>query len=137
MNDKVSHINRILHSISEILIFDKINFNSGEVPLLPVRMLIEMQYYFTKVKGRLVAVITDPEDIPLFKKELVVENLKNYKECTIDNGMTRDIVENGDELVALISKDRESLLGEYDLHDLRLYAKKKPKVVEVEYEGFE
>jgi hypothetical protein len=46
-------------------------------------------------------------------------------------------VENGEELVALISRDRESLLGEYDIDDLRLYAKKKPKMVEVEYEGFE
>ena len=96
-----------------------------------------MQYHFKKVKGRLVAIITDPEDTRLFQKELVVENLKNYTKCNIDDGYTRDIVRRNGKFVALISTDKESLLGNYDITDLRLYAKKKPKLVEEDYEGFD
>ncbi len=96
-----------------------------------------MQYHFRKVKGRLIAVITDPEETKFFKKEIIVENLKNYSNCSIDDGFTRDIVKKDGNLVAIISTDKESLLGEYDITDLRLYAKKKPKVVEEDYEGFE
>lgn len=96
-----------------------------------------MQYHFKKVKGRLVAVITDPEETRLFKKDLEVENLKTYSKCSIDDGFTRDIIKKDGKYFALISSDKESLLGEYDISDLRLYARKKPKLVEEEYDGFD
>ncbi len=96
-----------------------------------------MQYNFQMLKGHLIAVITDPEETDLPHCDLSVENLKTYQKCSIDNGLTSQIKERNGVHYALISKEKESLLGNFDIHDLRLYATKKPKEVELETEGFE
>ena len=96
-----------------------------------------MQYKFQKLKGHLVAVITNTEGTDLFDSDLSVENLKTYQKCYIDDGLTSQIRERNGVKYALISKDKEGLLGNFDIHDLRLYATRKPKEVELETEGFE
>ena len=96
-----------------------------------------MQYKFQKLKGNLIAVITDTEGTDLSNSDLSVENLKTYGKCSIDDGLTSQVKERNGVHYALISKDKEGLLGNFDINDLRLYATKKPKEIELETEGFE
>ena len=93
-----------------------------------------MQYRFEKGRNRLVAVITDLEGTDLDEVDLIVKNMKTFEKLSIEKGLINDPTGSSGDPYAVIPKDLEGLLGRYDVDDLRLYAKRKEKVV---LEGFE
>ncbi|MFW3145907.1 MAG: hypothetical protein ACMUIE_03755 [Thermoplasmatota archaeon] len=83
-----------------------------------------MKYEFDSRSGQLFVVIHDPEGENLDNCEFTIENIKTARKIILGTGFVRVMEEYNGKPYAITPAERQKELGNYDLSDLKLHARR-------------